>query len=78
MSVRHWPVIGILMIGTSALRAQTPLLIPGDRDASERYLPNRIARLKSKILADKVVNDPAFLQGAAAAPPEAAAEPVTA
>lgn len=33
-----------------------------DRDVSEHYLPNRVAYLKSKGLAQKVVNDPAFLQ----------------
>lgn len=43
-----------------------------NRDVSDRYLPNRVAQLRSKALADRVVNDPAFLQGAA--PPEGAAE----
>ncbi|MGE3819517.1 MAG: GumC family protein [Isosphaeraceae bacterium] len=43
-----------------------------NRDVTDRYLPNRVAQLKSKALAERVVNDPAFLQGAA--PPEGAAE----
>jgi polysaccharide biosynthesis transport protein len=38
-----------------------------DPEATEKYLPNRVAYLKSKALAEEVVNDPAFLQGG---PPE--------
>jgi succinoglycan biosynthesis transport protein ExoP len=33
-----------------------------DPDASEKYLPNRVAQLRSKVLAEQVVNDPAFTQ----------------
>ncbi len=36
-----------------------------DRESNDKYLPNRVAYLKSKALAQKVVNDPAFLQGEA-------------
>lgn len=34
-----------------------------DRDFNDKYLPNRVAYLKSKALAQQVVNDPAFLKG---------------
>ena len=33
-----------------------------DTDSTGNYLPNRVAQLKSKGLAQRVVNDPAFLQ----------------
>jgi capsular exopolysaccharide synthesis family protein len=36
----------------------------GDPSASEKYLPNRVAQLKSKSLIERVLNDPSFLQGA--------------
>ncbi len=36
-----------------------------DPNASEKYLPNRVAQLKSKSLIERVLNDPSFLQGAA-------------
>ena len=35
-----------------------------DPELTEKFLPNRVAFLKSKSLAELVVNDPAFLQGA--------------
>ena len=38
-----------------------------DADSAVNYLPNRVALLKSKGLAQQVVNDPAFLQAAALA-----------
>ncbi len=34
-----------------------------DREVNDKYLPNRVAYLKSKALAQQVVNDPTFLQG---------------
>ena len=34
-----------------------------DREVNTNYLPNRVAYLKSKALAQKVVNDPEFIQG---------------
>lgn len=34
-----------------------------DAEAREKYLPDRVALLKNKALAEDVVNDPAFLQG---------------
>jgi capsular exopolysaccharide synthesis family protein len=34
-----------------------------DAEATDRYLPNLVNFLKSKALAEEVVNDPAFLQG---------------
>ena len=39
---------------------------------NETFIPNRIARLKSKALAEQVVNDPAFLQGSTPPDSEAA------
>ncbi len=60
---------------TATVRIEPPQFDPGlatlvshdvsrqDRDASERFLPNQVGYLKSKALAQKVVNDPAFIQG---------------
>ncbi len=45
-----------------------------DTDSAANYLPNRVALLKSKGLAQKVVTDPAFLQGSASAGDDAADE----
>jgi capsular exopolysaccharide synthesis family protein len=45
-----------------------------DPEVTERYLPNRVAQLKSKELAEQVVNDPAFLQGSASPAGDAAEE----
>ena len=43
----------------------------GDHEAAEKYVPNRIAMLRTKQLADQVVNDPSVVQGNAPAPDEA-------
>jgi capsular exopolysaccharide synthesis family protein len=45
-----------------------------DAEATALYLPNMVARLKTKPLAQQVVNDPAFLQGDAPPGPDAADE----
>jgi polysaccharide biosynthesis transport protein len=47
---------------------------PHDRESNDRYLPNRVAQLKSKALAERVINDPAFLQGGVPPSPEASDE----
>ena len=39
-----------------------------DVEARDKYLPDRVALLKNKALAEEVVNDPAFLQGSAPDP----------
>jgi polysaccharide biosynthesis transport protein len=46
-------------------------IAPRERETNDRYLPNRVAQLKSKLLAERVLNDPTFLQGGASPPPEA-------
>jgi len=48
-----------------------------DPEVTEKYLPNRVAFLKSKALAEAVLNDPAFLQGGVP-PGEDAAEELVA
>lgn len=45
-----------------------------DPDAVTRYLPNKVGELKSKYLAEKVVYDPSFLQGATPPDSDAAEE----
>ena len=45
-----------------------------EADLSDKYLPNRVAQLKSKGLAERVVNDPAFLQAGAIPDGDAADE----
>lgn len=42
----------------------TPGMGRRDPESIEKYLPNIVANLKNKALAEEVVNDPAFLQGA--------------
>ncbi len=43
-------------------------------EINDKYLPNRVAQLKSKGLAERVVNDPAFLQAGAVSEGDAADE----
>ena len=45
-----------------------------DAESNDRYLPNRVNRLKGKALAERVVNDPGYLQGPANADGDAADE----
>lgn len=49
---------------------------PRDNDGSETYVPNRIAMLRSRSLADRVVNDPSLTQGSI--PPDDAADQLVA